>query len=98
MPLLFVDSCRSTALILGVSVPGVGGQSFNVVDDDVLTQREYLELLQRTNRAPQVIRMPRLACYALGFHQEVASAARANLRQRNVTDQEPGRGGAGEVG
>jgi 2-alkyl-3-oxoalkanoate reductase len=76
LPLVFVDNAVD-ALILGATVPGIGGQSFNVVDDDVLTQREYLELLQRTNQGrPQVIRMPRLAYYALGLLTEIAAAAR----------------------
>jgi len=83
LPLVIVDNAVD-ALILGATVSGVGGQSFNVVDDDVLTQREYLELLQRTNNGrPQIIRMPRLAYYALGFLTEVASAARGKAPATN---------------
>jgi nucleoside-diphosphate-sugar epimerase len=76
LPLVYVDNAVD-ALILGATVPGISGQSFNIVDEDVLTQREYLELLQRSSGGrPQVIRAPRLAYYALGLLTEIAAAAR----------------------
>ena len=76
LPLTFVDNAID-ALILGATVPGIAGESFNIVDDDVLTQRDYLALFRQTSgAAPRVIRMPRMAYYAMGLLSEVAAAAR----------------------
>lgn len=76
LALTFVDNAID-ALILGATVPGIAGESFNIVDDDVLTQRDYLTLLRKTSgTAPRVIRMPRMAYYAIGLLSEVAAAAR----------------------
>src|SRR5581483_1109654 len=83
LPLVYVDNAVD-ALILGATVAGIGGQSFNVIDEEVLTQREYLELLQRTNQGrPQVIRMPQLAYYALGLLTEIAAKARGKAPATN---------------
>src|SRR5581483_10180388 len=83
LPLVYVDNAVD-ALILGATVAGIGGQSFNVIDEEVLTQREYLELLQRTNQGrPQVIRMPQLAYYALGLLTELAAKARGKSPATN---------------
>ncbi|HVO46557.1 MAG TPA: NAD-dependent epimerase/dehydratase family protein [Steroidobacteraceae bacterium] len=76
LPLTFVDNAVE-ALILGAEVAGISGESFNIVDDDVLTQQQYMDLLrQATGGAPRVLRMPRTAYYALGLLTEIAAAAR----------------------
>ncbi|HUI60273.1 MAG TPA: NAD-dependent epimerase/dehydratase family protein [Steroidobacteraceae bacterium] len=76
LPLTFIDNAVE-ALILGAEVAGISGESFNIVDDDVLTQQQYLDLLRRaTGGAPRVLRMPRTAYYALGLLTEIAAAAR----------------------
>jgi len=76
LPLTFIDNAVH-ALVLGAEVPGVSGESFNIVDDDVMTQQQYLELLRRyMGGAPRVVRMPRLAYYALGLMTEIAAALR----------------------
>jgi nucleoside-diphosphate-sugar epimerase len=36
LPLTFVDNCAE-AIVLGGLVPGVDGEVFNVVDDELLT-------------------------------------------------------------
>ena len=46
LPLTYIDNAVD-ALILAASAQGVAGESFNIVDDDVLTQREYLTLLRQ---------------------------------------------------
>ena len=76
LPLTFIDNAID-ALILGATAPGIAGESFNIVDDEVLTQREYLALLkQSTGGMPRVVRLPRIAYYAVGVLSEIAAAAR----------------------
>lgn len=76
LPLTYIDNAVD-ALILGAEVPGISGESFNIVDDDSLTQHQYLDLLRSSlGGAPKVLRMPRLAYYTLGLITEVAAALR----------------------
>jgi nucleoside-diphosphate-sugar epimerase len=76
LPLIYIGNAVE-ALILAATAPNVAGKSFNVVDSDVLTQREYLDLLrQSTGGRPRVVRLPRLAYYALGWASELAASAR----------------------
>jgi nucleoside-diphosphate-sugar epimerase len=74
LPLTFVDNAVD-ALILAAVVPGIAGEPFNIVDDDVLTQRDYLELLRQcTGGMPHVLRLPLSAYYLLGQLTEWAAA------------------------
>jgi nucleoside-diphosphate-sugar epimerase len=76
LPLTYVDNAVD-ALILAATVQGVAGESFNIVDDDVLTQQDYLALLKQTaGGRPRVLRLPTISYYALGFVSEIAAAAR----------------------
>jgi nucleoside-diphosphate-sugar epimerase len=76
LPLTYIDNSVD-ALILAATVPGVSGESFNIVDDEVLTQRDYLALLHEVARGkPRVLRLPVMAYYALGLVSEIAAAAR----------------------
>jgi nucleoside-diphosphate-sugar epimerase len=77
LPLTFVDNAVD-ALILAAVAPGVAGESFNIIDHDVLTQRDYLELLQQcAGGMPHVLRLPLSAYYLMGLLTELAAAARA---------------------
>jgi nucleoside-diphosphate-sugar epimerase len=76
LPLTYIDNAVD-ALILAATVPGVAGESFNIVDDDVLTQQDYLALLKQTaGGRPHVLRLPTISYYALGLASEIAAAAR----------------------
>jgi nucleoside-diphosphate-sugar epimerase len=76
LPLTVVDNAVD-ALILGASVPDIGGETFNIVDDDVLTQQGYLTLLQSCSGGlPHVLRLPVSAYYLLGLLTEVLAIAR----------------------
>jgi 2-alkyl-3-oxoalkanoate reductase len=76
LPLTYIDNSVD-ALLLAASAPAAAGESFNIVDDEVITQREYLELLRRSARGkPRVLRLPASAYYGLGLAAEVAAAAR----------------------
>jgi nucleoside-diphosphate-sugar epimerase len=76
LPLILIDNAID-ALVLGATAPGVGRETFNVVDDEVLTQRVYLEWLRKcTGGLPHVLRLPLTAYYALGLLSELSAAAR----------------------
>jgi len=76
LPLTYIDNAVD-ALILAATVQGAAGESFNIVDDDVLTQQEYLALLRQVaGGRPQVLRLPAIFYYALGLVAEIAAAAR----------------------
>jgi nucleoside-diphosphate-sugar epimerase len=83
LPLTYIDNAVD-ALILGGTVPGIRGESFNILDDDVLTQRQYLDMLRNfTGGRPKVIRLPRLAYYGIATLAELAAAARRKEASTN---------------
>lgn len=76
LPLILIDNAVA-ALLLAATVDDIAGQTFNVVDDDAITQRGYLELLRScSDGLPHVLRMPLAAYYSLGMLAEVAARAR----------------------
>lgn len=76
LPLVLIDNAVE-ALLLAATVPGVGGETFHVVDDESLTQREYLEWLRQcTGGVPHVLRLPLVAYYGLGLVSELSAKAR----------------------
>lgn len=76
LPLVHIDNAVD-ALIRAGEVRDIAGESFNVVDDERVTQREYLSLLRATTGGvPSVVRLPRIAYYAIGALSELAAAAR----------------------
>lgn len=76
LPLTYIDNAVD-ALILAATTHGVAGESFNIVDDDVMNQREYLALLRRVGAGkPRILHLPIVAYYALGLVSEMAAAAR----------------------
>jgi len=76
LPLTYIDNAVD-ALILAATVHGAAGESFNIVDDDVFTQSQYLALLRQVaGGRPQVLRLPAFFYYALGLVSEIAAAAR----------------------
>src|SRR5262249_35786969 len=75
LPLTYIDNAVD-ALILGGPVPGVRGESFNILDDEVLTQRQYINMLRNFTGGPKVVRLPRLAYYGIASLSELASTVR----------------------
>jgi nucleoside-diphosphate-sugar epimerase len=76
LPLTLIDNAVA-ALILAATVNDISGQTFNIVDDDAITQRGYLALLRSCSGGlPHVLRLPLAAYYALGMLAEVAARAR----------------------
>jgi nucleoside-diphosphate-sugar epimerase len=62
LPLTFVDNCAEAIVLAGLA-PGIDGDVFNIVDDDLLTGREFLKAVNRVQRVKS-IRIPYRAAYA----------------------------------
>lgn len=79
LPLVLLENAVE-ALILAAITPGIGGEAFNIVDAESLTQTDYITLYRRvTGTALRVVRAPRLAYYALG----AATALAARLKGKD---------------
>ncbi len=77
IPLSYVDNCAE-AVALAATVPGVDGEAFNVVDDDLVTSWQFLRLYkQRVNRFSSLY-VPRPVSRALCRLWEWYSARSAN--------------------
>jgi nucleoside-diphosphate-sugar epimerase len=57
LPLTYVDNCAD-ALIAAAEAPGALGETYNVVDDDVPTAREYLRRYRREVERVRVLSLP----------------------------------------
>jgi nucleoside-diphosphate-sugar epimerase len=64
IPLTYVDNC-SDAIVLAGAMPGVEGEVFNVVDDDLPTSRQFLRQYKRNVRRFTSIYVPHAASYML---------------------------------
>jgi len=66
LPLTYVDNCAEAIVLAGLT-PGIDGETFNIVDDDLLTAREFLKTYKVARRLRSV-RVPYWvaysACYA----------------------------------
>jgi nucleoside-diphosphate-sugar epimerase len=66
LPLTYVDNCAEAIVLAGLT-PGIDGEVFNIVDDDLLTARQFLKTYKVARRFRSV-RIPYWvaysACYA----------------------------------
>lgn len=66
LPLTYVDNCAEAIVLAGLT-PGIDGEVFNIVDDDLLTARQFLKTCKVARRFRSV-RVPYWvaysACYA----------------------------------
>jgi nucleoside-diphosphate-sugar epimerase len=66
LPLTYVDNCAEAIVLAGLT-PGIDGEVFNIVDDDLLTARQFLKTYKVAKRFRSV-RVPYWvaysACYA----------------------------------
>lgn len=62
LPLTFVDNCAEAIVLAGLK-PDIEGEIFNVVDDQPLTGRQFLEKYKNRLRSFRSVRIP----YALGY-------------------------------
>jgi nucleoside-diphosphate-sugar epimerase len=63
IPLTYVDNCADAIVLAGLK-PGVDGEVFNVVDDELPTSRRFLRLYKKNVRPFKSIYVPKLASYA----------------------------------
>ena len=64
LPLTYVDNCADAIVLAGLA-RGVDGETFNVVDDDLPSSREFLRLYKRHVRQFRSIYLPHALSYAL---------------------------------
>jgi nucleoside-diphosphate-sugar epimerase len=62
LPLTFVDNCAEAIVLAGLK-PGVEGETFNVVDDELPTGRRFLDSYKDRVKPFRCVRIP----YALGY-------------------------------
>ena len=64
IPLTYVENCADAIVLAGL-VPGVDGEIFNVVDDQLPTSRQFLRLYKRRVRRFTSIYLPHFVSYGL---------------------------------
>jgi nucleoside-diphosphate-sugar epimerase len=64
LPLTFVDNCAEAIVMAGL-VPGVDGEIFNVVDDELLTSSQFLRAYRRRVGRSFSLRLPYFVMYGL---------------------------------
>jgi nucleoside-diphosphate-sugar epimerase len=63
LPLTFVDNCAEAIVLAGLK-PGIDGEVFNVVDDELLTSGEFLSAFRKVTRF-RSIRVPYFVAYPM---------------------------------
>jgi nucleoside-diphosphate-sugar epimerase len=64
LPLTFVDNCAEAIVLAGLK-PGVEGEVFNVVDNELLTGRQFLEAYKKRVKPFVSVRVPYFLTYIL---------------------------------
>ena len=73
IPFTYVDNCAEAIALAGLT-PGIEGEVFNVVDDDLPTSRHFLRLYKRNVKRFHSVYVPHFAAYALCYLWEQYSA------------------------
>ena len=73
IPFTFVDNCADAIALAGVT-PGVDGEIFNVVDDDLPSSRRFLRLYKKNVKQFASLYVPHGVSYALCWLWERYSA------------------------
>lgn len=73
IPLTFVDNCAEAIALAGLK-PGIDGQVFNVVDDDLPSSRQFLEMYKKEVRPFRSIYLPHFVSYLFCFLWEKYAA------------------------
>ena len=73
LPLTYVDNCAEAIALVGLR-PGIGGEVFNVVDDDLPCSRQFLWLYKRRVRRFRSIYVPHFLSFFLCYLWEKYSA------------------------
>src|SRR5881392_130054 len=64
LPLTFVDNCAEAIVLAGLKA-GIDGEDFNVVDDELLTARQFLKAYKKKVKSSRSISIPYFAGYGL---------------------------------
>lgn len=64
LPLTYVDNCAEAIVLAGLT-PGVDGEVFNVVDDDLLTSAQFLKEYRKKVKSSFGLRVPYPVAYAM---------------------------------
>jgi nucleoside-diphosphate-sugar epimerase len=66
IPFTYVDNCADAIALAGLK-PGIDGEVFNVVDDDLPSSRQFLRMYKRQVRSFASIYVPHAVSYALSY-------------------------------
>lgn len=66
IPLTYVDNCADAIALAGLT-PGVDGEVFNIVDDDLPSSRQFLRLYKQAVRPFKSIYIPHAVSYMLCY-------------------------------
>ena len=64
IPLTYVDNCAGAIVLAGLT-PGVDGEVFNVVDDDLPSSRKFLRLYKKNVKPFRSVYLPHVVSYVL---------------------------------
>ena len=73
LPLTYVENCAEAVVLAGLK-PGIDGEVFNLVDDDLPTSRQFLSGYKRRVKNFPSIYVPRFASYLLCWLWEAYSS------------------------
>jgi nucleoside-diphosphate-sugar epimerase len=66
IPFTYVENCAEAIVLAGL-VKGIDGETFNVVDDDLPSSRQFLQLYKKNARSFVSIYVPHMISYALCY-------------------------------
>ena len=66
IPFTYVENCADAIVLAGL-VPGIDGESFNVVDDNLPSSRQFLRLYKKNVRRFPSVYVPHAVSYALCY-------------------------------
>jgi nucleoside-diphosphate-sugar epimerase len=73
IPLSYVDNCAEAIVLAGIR-PGIDGEVFNVVDDDLPSSRKFLRLYKKKAKRIRSVYLPHAVSWLLCFLWEKYSA------------------------
>jgi nucleoside-diphosphate-sugar epimerase len=78
LPLTYVDNCAEAIVLAGLK-PGVDGETFNVVDDELMTSRQFLNLYKKKGPFTS-LRIPyTVACCACFLWENYSKRSKGQL-------------------
>jgi nucleoside-diphosphate-sugar epimerase len=69
LPLTYVDNCANAIALAGIT-PGVDGEVFNIVDDDLPTSRQFLRMFKKHGRRFRSVYVPYRVFYLFSMFWE----------------------------